>query len=353
MALSDFKQFDERDALYRNSKGKVKEAPKLPAGPRIADCHCHLGMLDDVPLALARCAVNNVRFLECITDPSEKAEGELDARAVYAALPQWIADAEGVLEEWQRTDKHLPKVRLACGVHPHNAKRWAEAQDALVELLHDPRTSCIGEIGLDYHYDLSPREVQREVFSKQLQLAHQSGLPVQLHIREAHMDALAILREQGCPEAGTVLHCFNLDTEALLPFVELGCYISLGGPLTFKKEWQTRAAVLEVPADRILTETDAPFMAPEPLRGTVCQPDQTVFTLRTLLDILGYSGTDRACELVNPRSIDLQEGEAFEGVTPDTKMLQCGQDEGGFAALIYRNATQLLDRRPNAWQMGE
>ena len=352
MALSDFKDFKESDALFRNSKGKVKPAPELPKGARIADAHCHLGMLSAPALALARCAVNGVRFLECITDPAETAEGELAAPAVYEQLDAWCEQAQDLLEAWGEGERRLPRVRLACGVHPHNAKHYAGALGTLTELLKDQRTSCLGEIGLDYHYDLSPREVQRDVFAQQLQLAHEAELPVELHIREAHEDALAILREVGCPAAGTVLHCFNLDAEALAPFLELDCYISLGGPLTFKKEWPTRLAALNVPIDRLLTETDAPFMAPEPLRGTVCQPDQTLYTARTLLDCFGFAGSERALELINPRSIDIAEGEGAPEVhAPNFTELQCGQDEGAFCALLYRNATMLLDRRPTPWQV--
>lgn len=88
-----------------------------------------------------------------------------------------------------------------------------------------------------------------------------------MHLREAHDDALAILRETGVPKAGCIVHCFNLDAQTLAPFLELGCYVAFGGPLTFKKSWETRAAALDVPLDRLLTETDAPYMAPEPLRA--------------------------------------------------------------------------------------
>lgn len=328
--------------MFRNSKGKVKEPPALPPGVRVADTHCHLGMLDDVPLALARCACNNVRFLECIVDPAEA-----DASQAYAHLEAWMGEARSLLEEWERDACPLPRVRMACGVHPHNAKDWAAGEPVLRELLSHPLTSCIGEIGLDYHYDLSPRPVQREVFARQLQLAHETGLPVELHLREAHEDALAILHEQGAPQAGCIVHCFNLDEQVLAPFVELGCHIAFGGPLTFRKSFDTRAACTIVPLDRLLTETDAPFMAPEPLRGTVCLPDHVVYTLRMLLDCWGYAGADEALRLMTPRAIDVAEGvEPQPPVHPDFTALQCGQDEGAFCALLYRNAVHLLDR-PN------
>ena len=133
MALSNFKRFEERDALFRNSKGKVKAAPELHGVP-VADAHCHLGMLDDVPLALARCAVNGVRFLECITDPSDHGDDEKSAAEVYALLPSWLDEAAALLAEWG-SESELPRVRMASGVHPHNAKDWGVARDELIELL--------------------------------------------------------------------------------------------------------------------------------------------------------------------------------------------------------------------------
>ncbi|MBQ3329358.1 MAG: TatD family hydrolase [Eggerthellaceae bacterium] len=309
-------------------------------------------MLDDVPLALARCAVNGVRFLECITDPSDHGDDEKSAAEVYALLPSWLDEAAALLAEWG-SESELPRVRMASGVHPHNAKDWGAARDELIELLRNPLTSCLGEIGLDYHYDFSPRDVQREVVALELQLAHEAGLPVQLHIREGHTDALAILREQGCPPAGAVLHCFNLDAAVLEPFLELGCAVTLGGPLTFKKEWETRAAALIVPPERLMTETDAPFMAPEPLRGCVCQPDYVLYTVRGLLDCFGYAGDERGVELVNPRTIDVPEGEEPpQRLLPDFAELQQGMDERAFAQRLYTNAVEFFDRSLTDWQRG-
>ena len=253
MSLSDFKAFDVEDAVFRNSKGKAKAAPALPQGAPVADTHCHLGMLDNVPLALARAAVHGMGFIECITDPSEYRSDELSAQETYARLDEWVADARCILDSWGMGQLEPPVIRMASGVHPHNAKDWERGLPVLRELLACPATSCLGEIGLDYHYDKSPRDVQREVFALQLRMAHELGLPVSLHIREAHSDALEILRAEGLPAAGCILHCFNLGPDDLAPFVELGCYVALGGPLTFKKECATRAAVALASPGRLLT----------------------------------------------------------------------------------------------------
>ena len=155
------------------------------------------------------------------------------------------------------------------GCHPHNAQHYDDALEAVLrERLHDARVSALGEVGLDYHYDLSPREAQREAFRRQIRLAKEAGLPAVLHLREAHDDGFALLSEEGFPEAGTLLHCFNLDAAELARWVDAGCFIAFGGPLTFKKAEEVREAAKLVPADRLLTETDAPYMTPEPLRGT-------------------------------------------------------------------------------------
>ena len=345
MSLADFKQFDTHDLAFRNSKGKVRPAPELTLGTPIADTHCHLGMLADAPLAIARAAHYGMRFIECVTDPSEAEEGELRSEQVYDQVPLWREKAAEHLAALGSGATEAPRIRLACGVHPHNARLWEQAKPALMELLHHPLTSCIGEIGLDYHYDLSPREKQREVFAEQLRIAHESGLPVELHIREAHSEAVEILKREGVPEAGCVLHCFNLGPDDVKPFVELGCYIAFGGPLTFKKEFETRAAAALVPARRLLTETDAPYIAPEPARGVACEPAHTAYTLRMLLDCLGYAGEKRALELMSPRPKDVAEGEQPHPLLePNFAAVQEGLGELQMAQRIYSNAVDLLDR---------
>ena len=149
----------------------------------------------------------------------------------------------------------MPRVRIAVGCHPHNAKYYDDGLEAdLRRMLKDPRVAALGEIGLDYHYHFSPRDDQREAFRRQLRLAKEAGLPVALHLREAHDEALAIMREEGFPEAGTLLHCFNLDWATLEPWVEEGCYVAFGGALTFKNADDTREAAARVPVNRLLTE---------------------------------------------------------------------------------------------------
>ncbi len=284
-----------RDALFhrkrKHGKWDVVEAPQLEAP--VADTHAHLQLLPDPSLALARCAAHGVGFVCTIVDVFE------DGSATFDELSTWKFQAASLMKDFGcwRCGQEFPRVdvRIAVGCHPHNAKHYDDALESkLRRLLADPRVAALGEIGLDYHYDFSPREDQREAFRRQIRLAKECGLPVALHLREAHDEALAIMREEGFPEAGTLLHCFNLDWATLEPWVAEGCFVAFGGALTFKASDDTREAAARVPLDRLLTETDAPYMAPEPLRGTTCGPEHVVFTAERLAAVRGCApGDDR------------------------------------------------------------
>lgn len=275
-----------RDALFRDSASRLVQLPSFPKGARFADTHTHLDMLQHPDLALARCAVHAVDFLVTVVDPTE------DALFSYDQLPSWRESARVLLQEWGISSE-VPEVSIIIGCHPHNASRFTPERDQLLaELAQRPITSAIGEIGLDYHYDHSPREAQQRVFRQQIRLAHDLGLPVSLHLREAHEEGLRILQQEGLPEAGALLHCFNLDYATLEPFLELGCQVAFGGPLTFKRSDDVRAAAARTPRERIMTETDAPFMAPHPLRGTTCGPEHVIFTAAKLAEVFALDEDD-------------------------------------------------------------
>ena len=264
--------------LFFDGKGRAVAAPSF-GGEAIADTHAHLDMLDDPALALAMAARAGVTFIATVADPSE------DASRTYAEIPSWLEGAADALVSHAvgaGQTAHVaepPRVRVIVGVHPHNAKEFSAAvEQSLREFARDPLTAAIGEIGLDYFYDKSPRDVQRDVFRRQLAIADELGLPVVIHLREAHDDGERILRQVGIPAAGCILHCYNLGPEQLERFLALGCHVSFAGPVTFKKAEEVRNAARLVPLDRILTETDCPFMAPEPFRGRANEPAFTVFT---------------------------------------------------------------------------
>jgi len=262
---------DELSPLFVDGKGREVVVPDF-GGVAIADTHAHLDMLDDPALALARAALAGVRFVATVADVTE------DAWRTYDELASWRANAGELLAQSGRPET-APRVRVVLGAHPHNAKDWTGAAEAeFRRLVADPVTCAVGEMGLDYHYDHSPRDVQRERFALHLALAHEFSLPAVVHLREAHADGLAILREHGVPSAGCILHCFNLAPEVMTPFLELGCHVSFAGPVTFKKAEEVRDSARAVPVGRLLTETDCPFMAPEPFRGRTNEPALVVFT---------------------------------------------------------------------------
>ena len=177
----------------------------------------------------------------------------------------------------------------------------------------------MGEIGTDYHYDLSPREDQERAFRAQVRIAKEAGLPVMLHIREAHDDALAIMRDEGWPEAGCILHCFTNDWGTLEPWIEAGCSVTFGGALTFNNGDAIRDAAARVPEMQLMVETDSPYMAPKPLRGEVCEPAMVVFTESALADVRGAEGEERLA----------------------------------LFRRVLTNAESMLNRPPTAWQLGK
>ncbi|MBV9925010.1 MAG: TatD family hydrolase [Acidobacteria bacterium] len=180
-------------------------------------------------------------------------------------------------------------VYAAVGVHPHDAKLYDGAAERLIlEFVRSRRVVAVGEIGLDYHYDHSPREVQRDVFAKQLRLAREEGVPVIIHSREADEETLEILRaEYAGAVRGGVMHCFGGGPALAEGALALGFYISFAGNVTFKKAEALREVALTVPSDRLLVETDCPYLAPVPHRGRRNEPAYVAATARFLADLRG------------------------------------------------------------------
>lgn len=184
-------------------------------------------------------------------------------------------------------EKH-EEVYAAIGVHPHDAKFFDDVAERLILSLveQSKRVIAWGEIGLDYHYDHSPRETQREVFRRQLRLARGQKLPVVIHSRDADEDTIGILREElsNYDRAG-VLHCFGGSLAMAQAAIELGFYISFAGNLTFKKADNLRDVALRLPLDRLLIETDCPYLTPVPFRGKRNEPARVVETARCLASL--------------------------------------------------------------------
>jgi TatD DNase family protein len=177
----------------------------------------------------------------------------------------------------------------AVGFHPHDAKIFDErgGEDFLRGLASRPRLVAIGEIGLDYHYNLSPPEVQRDVFRRQIQVARELALPVIVHHRQAESDLVKVLEEERASEIGGILHSFTADLKTAERALEMGFLISFSGILTFKSAAPLREVARRLPLDRLLVESDCPYLAPVPHRGKRNEPAFVRDTLRCLAEVKG------------------------------------------------------------------
>ena len=189
-------------------------------------------------------------------------------------------------------------IYAACGVHPHEASGFGDAAHLRDLLLHE-KCVALGEIGLDYHYDFSPREVQRDCFEKQLRLARELNLPVIIHDREAHKDTLNILRKVFplTPNSSPltpigVVHCFSGCWQFAREVLALGLYIGLGGAVTFKNAHRPAEVAAQIPLERLLLETDAPYMTPEPHRGQRCDSAHIAYTAEKIAGLRGMDAQE-------------------------------------------------------------
>lgn len=211
------------------------------------DSHAHIDgeKFDrDRDLVLARAKANGI---ELIMNPG--ADFESSVRAVELA-------------------QKYEMIYAAVGIHPHDASSLDDGLLMMIEALtKKPKVKAIGEIGLDFHYDFSPRDVQRHWFREQLRLAKRLNLPVIIHDREANQETFDTLREEHAFESGVLMHCYSGSAELAKQYVKLGGYISIAGPVTFKNSRKLIEVVEAVPLERLMIETDAPYLTPEPFRG--------------------------------------------------------------------------------------
>jgi TatD DNase family protein len=237
----------------------------------ILDAHCHLAdprLYPDLDGALARAA---------------------DARVGTIVAVGAIDTIETDRLTVEIAERH-PRVFAAVGVHPHNAVDCDEPRiTALAALARSPKVVAIGETGLDFHYMHSPADAQERALRRHLELARALDRPVMIHCRDAERRLCEIVREAGLPPAGGMIHCFTGDADAAREFVELGFYVSFSGILTFRKADALRAAARLVPEDRLLIETDAPYLAPEPYRGRSNEP---AYVRRTFEAMVALRGAD-------------------------------------------------------------
>jgi TatD DNase family protein len=226
------------------------------------------------------------------------------ARAKQAGVQRVLVILEGgnakEIDQAARLEALWPETRFAVGVHPHQAHEFTDDPPRAVAVVREQLRStsaarAVGEIGLDYHYDFSPRDVQQAVFRGQVRLARQLDRPVVVHTREADEDTVAILREEGGGQVHGVLHCFTGNDALAAAALDLGFYISLAGIITFPSASDLRETVRRVPIDRLLTETDSPFLTPVPYRHI--KRNEPVYVARvvdTLADLHGIAPPEMA-----------------------------------------------------------
>ena len=232
------------------------------------DTHAHLDVLEDADGAVERArAVGVTRIVSVGTDP----------------------------ESWRRTlaivNRH-DRVYAALGLHPHEAAD-EEAIVALRDALADPRAVGVGETGLDYYRDHAPRDAQRRTFAAQLELAAELRKPAIIHTRAAESDTVSMLASF---EGTTVMHCFS-SAPLLEPALERGWYVSFAGNVTYKNAYDLRAAARAVPAERLLAETDSPYLAPQPKRGKSNEPAYVVHTVAALAEARGEDADELAAQI--------------------------------------------------------
>jgi len=223
---------------------------------------------------------------------------EVIQRALDAGVENMVAIGTGQgppdLEAGIRLADKYPAFLATVGIHPHDAAKVGAADfRRLSDLLSHAKAIAVGEIGLDYHYDFSPRETQKSVFIEQMAIAAAALKPIVIHTREAWDDTLALIEQHWAPHGiPGIMHCFSGGPAEARRALDFGFYLSFGGIVTFPKALEVQAAAKEAPRDRILVETDAPYLAPVPKRGKRNEPALVVHTARKLAELRGESLED-------------------------------------------------------------
>ena len=239
---------------------------------RLVDTHCHLDGHyfpdgPEGPIKRAR-AAGVVGFM--VIGVGDTMQPAREAVAIAQAYPSFVA--------------------AAVGIHPHDASTFdADAERELDSLGRSREVVAIGEAGLDYHYDNSPRDVQRDVFARAISLAKQIGKPLVIHTRSAANDTLDLMESEGAREVGGIIHCFSEDWAFAARALDLGFYISFSGIVTFKNATSIHEVAARAPLERILVETDSPYLAPIPFRGKPCEPAMVVHTARRVAELRGIT----------------------------------------------------------------
>ena len=200
-----------------------------------------------------------------------------------------ICTTVGRFEAMKNLTAHRPEVSLSCGVHPLNVEEEPFDYDKLLRFAQEPRVVAVGETGLDYHYALESKPLQIASFEQQIEIANKVNKPLIIHTRSARQDTMDMLIQGGAEKCGGVLHCFTEDYEMAKRALDIGFYISISGIITFKNAEELRDVVRKLPLDRLLVETDSPYLAPIPYRGKPNQPAYVRETCEYVATLKGVS----------------------------------------------------------------
>lgn len=234
----------------------------------------------------SHCHIAGPEFAQDLAHVVERAR----TAGVTGALVILAADDEPELRQADAVTAHWGDVRFSIGVHPHAAGKYAsDPGEAVRQVQHavdaQPLTRAVGEIGLDYHYDFAPRDVQQQVFREQIGLARRLKRPIVIHTREAEDDTFRILAEERAQDIGGVFHCFTGDRAMARRALEIGFHVSLAGIVSFPRALELKEVAKMIPLDRLLIETDSPFLAPVPHRGTRNEPARVVRVAEVIAEL--------------------------------------------------------------------
>ncbi len=228
--------------------------------------------------------LNAIQYNEDLEEVIQRAKSENVSHIVVVGF-----DKETITKAMELTNQY-EMIYAAVGWHPVDAIDMTDKDLQWIrELSSHPKVVAIGEMGLDYYWDKSPKDVQKEVFRKQIQLAKEVKLPIIIHNRDATEDVVKILQEEKASEVGGIMHCFTGSLEVAKQCMEMNFYISFGGPVTFKNAKKPKEVVKEIPMDRLLIETDCPYLTPHPLRGKRNEPSYVKYVAEQISELRGVS----------------------------------------------------------------
>jgi TatD DNase family protein len=267
-------------------KKKKAPLPVLPEGVSVIDTHCHLDMInsgDDIGKTVSRAVARGVSRIITIGIDLESSKKAVEIAGQHEA------------------------VYASVGIHPHNVQGLQDnSYDELEKLCENNKVVAYGEIGLDFVKQYAPQQVQLVHYARQVELAKKMGLPLVIHDREAHKEIVHILKKEATFSAAGVMHCFSGDWQLAKQLLDLGFLISIPGVVTFNKASALQEVAQKVPLDKLILETDAPFLAPVPYRGRTNRPEYVLYTAQKIADIRGVtveevarSTTDNAQKLFN------------------------------------------------------